>query len=169
MSTQLIVSHTQVSLYYEESAAALTAPPLDSHLDKTWRSYAQTKAKLYHAEACYRWSLELHEQGEIAEEIARLKSGLAGLAAVKKLAKGAAAPAVSRLELDMSRNLERANRENAAVYFMRVPSESSLPPLPAASLVRPMPMDMILGATEQSSKSLGFKQGDQGPLWAPSV
>lgn len=155
MSAQLIVSHTQVSLYYEEAAAALTAPPLDRHLDKTWRSYAQRKAKLYHAEACYRCSLELHEQGEIAEEIARLKSGLAGLAAVKKIAKGAAASVISRLELDMSRNLERANRENVTVYFMRVPSESSLPPLPAASLVRRTPMDVILGVAEESSKSPG--------------
>lgn len=86
------------------------------------------KAALFFAEACYRYGLELHEKENIAEEIARLKSGLNALTEAKKNSKGAAAQildAISKLEANLNRNLERAVKENERVYFMRVP-----PPVP---------------------------------------
>lgn len=96
--------------------------------------------------------MELHEKEEIAEEIARLKIGISALADAKKTAKGVAAPlldAVSKLESNMNRNLERAQKENDRVYLMRVPAASSLGALPAASLVKPTNMAELLDASKE--------------------
>ncbi|XP_074309426.1 vacuolar-sorting protein BRO1 [Silene latifolia] len=142
----------QVGIYYEEALAALTVAPLNQHFDKTWIAHVQLKASLFYAEACYRYSLELHEKEEIAQEIVRLKSGISALSDVKKSAKGAPAQlldAVSKLEASLNRNLERAMKENDRVYLQRVPPASSLPPLPAFSMVKPSPLDEIFDASKE--------------------
>jgi len=143
----------QVGIYYEEALAALNVAPLKEHFDKNWFSHVQLKAALFYAEACYRCSLELHEKEEIAEEIARSKSGINALSETKKSsAKGAAQQlldAINKLEGNLNRNLERAVKENDRVYLMRVPAASSLPPLPAVSLVKSMPMAEILDASKE--------------------
>ncbi|OMO68182.1 hypothetical protein CCACVL1_20034 [Corchorus capsularis] len=142
----------QVGLYYEEALGALNVAPLKDHFDKAWIAHVQLKAALFYAEACYRYSLELHEKEEIAEEIARLKSGISALAEAKKSSKGAAAQlldAISKLEASLNRNLERAVKENDRVYLMRVPSPSSLNPLPAFSMVKPMQMNEVLDASKE--------------------
>lgn len=142
----------QVGLYYEEALAALNAAPLNQHFDRGWIAHVQLKAALFFAEACYRYSLELHEKEEIAEEIARLKSGIAALSEFKKSSKGAPVQlldAVTKLEASLNRNLERAMKENDRVYLMRVPSPGSLPPLPAFSMVKPMAMNEVLDASKE--------------------
>ncbi|KAF5745220.1 ALG-2 interacting protein X [Tripterygium wilfordii] len=142
----------QVGLYYEEALTALNVAPLKDHFDKGWISHVQLKAVLFYSEACYRYSLELHEKEEIAEEIAQLRSGVSALAEAKKSSKGAAAQlldAMSKLGVNLSCNLERAVKENDRVYLMRVPSPSSLPPLPAFSLVKPMAMNEVLDASKK--------------------
>ncbi|KAJ9140834.1 hypothetical protein P3X46_031431 [Hevea brasiliensis] len=142
----------QVGLYYEEALAALNVAPLKDHFDKPWISHVQLKAALFYAEACYRYSLELHEKEEIAEEIARLSSGISALTEAKKNLKGAAAQlldAISKLEANINRNLERAVKENDRVYLMRVPSPTSLSPLPAFSMVKPMSMNEVLDASKE--------------------
>ncbi|XP_039134717.1 vacuolar-sorting protein BRO1 [Dioscorea cayenensis subsp. rotundata] len=141
----------QVGLYYEETYAALSVPPLSQHFDRSWISHVQLKAAQFYAEACYRAALELHGKEEIAEEIARLKIGLGVLTDAKKSAKGVAAvllDAISRLESNMNVNLERAVKENDRVYLMRVPAAGSLTSLPAASLVKPVPMADLLDASK---------------------
>ncbi|KAF2310862.1 hypothetical protein GH714_017770 [Hevea brasiliensis] len=141
-----------VGLYYEEALAALNVAPLKDHFDKPWISHVQLKAALFYAEACYRYSLELHEKEEIAEEIARLSSGISALTEAKKNLKGAAAQlldAISKLEANINRNLERAVKENDRVYLMRVPSPTSLSPLPAFSMVKPMSMNEVLDASKE--------------------
>lgn len=143
----------QVGLYYEEALAALNVAPLNQHFDKNWLAHVQLKAALFYAEACYRYSLELHEKEEIAEEIARLKSGVAALTEAKKSSPRWGAQqlldAMNKLESTLNRNLERAVKENERVYLMRVPTASSLPPLPAFSLVKPMPMNEVLDASKE--------------------
>lgn len=49
----------------------------------------------------------------------------------------------------MNRNLERAVKENDRVYLMRVPTASSLSPLPTFSMVKPMPMREVLDASRE--------------------
>ncbi|KAJ7954184.1 ALG-2 interacting protein X [Quillaja saponaria] len=142
----------QVSVYYEEAFAALNVAPLSQHFDKAWITHVQLKAVLLYAEASYRYGLELHEKEEIAEEIARLRSGVNALVDAKKYSKGAAQQlldAISKLEANLNRNLERAVKENDRVYLMRVPSPSSLPPLPAFSMVKPMAMNEVLDASKE--------------------
>lgn len=143
----------QVGLYYEEALAALNVAPLNQHFDKTWLSHVQLKAALFYAEACYRYSLELHEKEEIAEEIARLKSGVSALLEAKKSSSRGAAQqlldAINKLEVNLNRNLERAMKENDRVYLMRVPPASSLSPLPAFSMVKPMQMSEVLDASKE--------------------
>ncbi|CBI26935.3 unnamed protein product, partial [Vitis vinifera] len=142
----------QVGLYYEETFAALNVAPLNQHFDKTWISHIQLKAALFYGEACYRYGLELHQKEEIAEEIARLKSGISALSEAKKSSKGAAAQildTITKLETNLNRNLERAVKENDRVYLMRVPSPSTLPPLPAFSMVKSMPMNEVLDASKE--------------------
>ncbi|KAJ6899187.1 vacuolar-sorting protein BRO1-like [Populus alba x Populus x berolinensis] len=142
----------QVGLYYEEALAALNVAPLKDHFDKGWTAHVQLKAALFYAEACYWYSLELHEKEDIAEEIARLKSGASTLAEAKKSSKGAAAQlldAISKLEANINRNLDRAVKENDRVYLMRVPSPSFLPPLPAFSMVKTMSMNELLDASKE--------------------
>lgn len=142
----------QVGIFYEEALAALNVAPLNVHFDKNWIAHVQLKASLFYAEACYRYSIELHEKEEIAEEIARLKSGISALSEAKKSAKGAPAQlldAASKLEVSLNHNLERAMKENDRVYLQRVPSISSLCPLPAFSMVKPMPLDEILDASKE--------------------
>ncbi|KAF9594051.1 hypothetical protein IFM89_027025 [Coptis chinensis] len=142
----------QVGLFYEEAFAALSATPLNQHFDRTWISHVQLKAAHYYAEACYRAGLELHEKEEIAEEIARLKSGISALSDVKKSTRGVAAQlvdAASKLEVNLNQNLERATKENDRVYLMRVPAISSLSSLPAYSLVKSTPMTEVLDASKE--------------------
>ncbi|KAK4263878.1 hypothetical protein QN277_029235 [Acacia crassicarpa] len=142
----------QVGLYYEEALAALSVAPLNQHFDKSWLAHVQLKATLFFGEACYRYGLELHEKEEIAEEIARLKTGVNALTEAKKSSKGAPAQildAISKLEANLNRNLERAVKENDRVYLMRVPSPSSLAPLPAFSMVKPMSMSEVLDASKE--------------------
>ncbi|XP_010243760.1 PREDICTED: ALG-2 interacting protein X [Nelumbo nucifera] len=142
----------QVALYYEEAFAALNVAPLNQHFDRTWISHVQVKAAQFYAEACYRYGLELHEKEDIAEEIARLKSGISTLADAKKSMKGVAqqlVDSVTRLEANLNRNLERAVKENDRVYLMRVPAANTLLPLPAASLVKSTPMNDILDASKE--------------------
>lgn len=131
--------------------AALNVAPLKDHFDKAWISHVQLKAALFYAEACYRYSLELHEKEEIAEEIARLKSGITALTEAKKSGKAATQllDAITKLEANLNRNLERAVKENDRVYLMRVPSPSSLPPLPAFSMVKPLAMNEVLDASKE--------------------
>ena len=142
----------QVGLYYEEALAALNVAPLNQHFDKGWISHVQLKAVLFYAEACYRYSLELHEKEEIAEEIARLRSAVSAITESKKSAKGAPAQlldAISKLEVNINRNLERAMKENDRVYLMRVPSPSSLQPLPAFFMVKSVAMSEVLDAIKE--------------------
>lgn len=142
----------QAGLYYEEALAALSVAPLNQHFDKGWISHVQLKAALYFSEACYRYGVELHEKEEIAEEIARLKTGINALTEAKKSSKGAPAQileAFSKLEANLNRNLERAVKENDRVYLMRIPPSASLPPLPSVSLVKSMPMNETLDASKE--------------------
>ncbi|KAK4763463.1 hypothetical protein SAY87_012901 [Trapa incisa] len=142
----------QVGLYYEEASAALSVAPLSQHFDRAWIAHVQLKAALFYVEACYRYGIELHEKEEIAEEIARLRSGINALIEAKKNSKGAAAQlldALSKLEANINRNLERAVKENDRVYLMRVPSPGSLPPLPAFSMVKPLAMNEVLDASKE--------------------
>ncbi|KRG90951.1 hypothetical protein GLYMA_20G124000v4 [Glycine max] len=142
----------QVGIYYEEALAALNVAPLSQHFDKSWIVHVQLKAALFYAEACYRYGLELHDKEEIAEEIARLRSAVNVLTEAKKSSKGAAAQildAIGKLEANINRNLERAVKENDRVYLMRVPSPSSLLPLPAFSMVKSMVMNEVLDASKE--------------------
>ncbi|KAJ8548242.1 hypothetical protein K7X08_030711 [Anisodus acutangulus] len=142
----------QVGIYYEEALAALNVAPLNYHFDKGWLAHVQLKAALFYAEACYRYGMELHEKEEIAEEIARLKSGISALSEAKKAStKGAAQQlldAINKLEANLNQNLARAVKENDRVYLMRVPQASSLSPLPAFSMVKPLPMNDVLDASK---------------------
>ncbi|XP_019164972.1 PREDICTED: ALG-2 interacting protein X-like [Ipomoea nil] len=143
----------QVGIFYEEALSALNSAPLNQHFDKTWLTHVQIKAALFYAEACYRYSLELHEKEEIAEEIARLKCGISALSDTKKSSpKGAMQQlidAANKLETNLNHNLERAVKENDRVYLMRVPPASSLTALPAFSMVKPMLMNEVLDATKE--------------------
>lgn len=131
----------------------MAVAPLNQHLDKGWIAHVQLKAALFYAEACYRYSLELHDKEEIAEEIARLKSGVNALSEAKKTAPRGASQqlldAINKLEISMNHNLERAMKENDRVYLMRVPPASSLSPLPAFAMVKPMPMGEVLDASRE--------------------
>ncbi|XP_055800671.1 vacuolar-sorting protein BRO1-like [Solanum dulcamara] len=143
----------QVGLFYEEALAALNVAPLNQHFDKAWLAHVQLKAALFYAEACYRYSLELHDKEEIAEEIARLKSGVNVLSEARKTSPRGAPQqlldAITKLEASSNLNLEKAIKENDRVYLMRVPPASSLPPLAAFSLVKPMQMNDILDASKE--------------------
>ncbi|KAH0692165.1 hypothetical protein KY285_019262 [Solanum tuberosum] len=143
----------QVGLFYEEALAALNVAPLNQHFDKAWLAHVQLKASLFYAEACYRYSLELHEKEEIAEEIARLNSGVNALSEARKTSPRGAPQqlldAITKLEASSNLNLEKAIKENDRVYLMRVPPASSLPPLAAFSLVKPMQMNDILDASKE--------------------
>ncbi|KAJ7189305.1 hypothetical protein O6H91_Y533500 [Diphasiastrum complanatum] len=142
----------QVGLYYEEAFAALILPPLTQHFDRTWVAHVQLKAAQFHAEACYRAALDLHEKENIAEEIARLKAAGAMLSEAKKSGKGVVGPlldAVLKLEANVNRNLDRAIKENDRVYLMRVPAVESLPSLAAASLVKSAPVGELLDASKE--------------------
>ncbi|EMS66495.1 hypothetical protein TRIUR3_25355 [Triticum urartu] len=142
----------QVGVFYEEAYAALCAPPLSQHFDRTWVSHVQLKAAQFYADACYRFSLDLHQQEEIAQEIARLKIGMNALADAKKAAKGVAAPlldSVNKLESNMKTNLDRAMKENNSVYLMRVPEAGTLGALPAASLVKSTSLAEVLDASNE--------------------
>ncbi|RID48432.1 hypothetical protein BRARA_I04944 [Brassica rapa] len=143
---------SQAGIYYEEALAALIVSPLKDHFEKGWISHVQMKAALFYSEACYRYGMELHEKEEIAEEIARLKSGASRLAEAKKSSRGAPAQlveAMNKLQANINCNLDRAVKENDRVYLMRVPSPSSLSPLPTFSMVKPMNMTDILDASKE--------------------
>lgn len=131
----------------------LIVAPLNQHFEKAWIAHVQLKSALFYAEACYRYSLELHQKEEIAEEIARLKIGINTLSDAKKSSPRGAPQqlleAISKLESSLNHNLERAMKENDRVYLMRVPPASALSPLPAFAMVKPMPMSEVLDASRE--------------------
>lgn len=107
---------------------------------------------MFYAEACYRYSLELHEKEEIGEEIARINSGITALSEAKKsYPRGTSQQildSINKLETKLNFNLDRAMKENDRVYLLRVPPVNSLPPLPAFSLVKSMNMNDLLDASK---------------------
>lgn len=107
----------------------------------------QLKTAQFNAEACYRTGIDLHEKENIGAEIARLRIGINFLTGVRRSSRGASQSlieVVSSLENTLSRNLERAVKENERVYLMRVRELDSFEPLPAASLVKPTPFKEML-------------------------
>ena len=72
-------------LYYKEALTALNVAPLKDHFDRAWIAHVELKASLFYGETCYRYSLELHEKEEFAEEIARLRSAVTALSELKFL------------------------------------------------------------------------------------
>ncbi|KAJ4895449.1 Endosomal targeting BRO1-like domain-containing protein [Raphanus sativus] len=122
LNLRFLFACVQAGIYYEEALAALIASPLKDHFEKGWISHVHMKAALLYSEACYRYGMELHEKEEIAEEIARLRSGASRLAEAKKSSRGAPAQlveAMNKLEASINCNLERAVKENDRVYLMR--------------------------------------------------
>ncbi|KAH7295126.1 hypothetical protein KP509_27G033300 [Ceratopteris richardii] len=142
----------QVGLYYEETHASLSLPPLSQHFDKAWVAHVQLKAAQFMGEAYYRASLDLHEKENIAEEIARLKVALSTLSNARKSSRGVVAPlveTVSNLEKAITTALDKATKENDRVYLMRIPSEASLAPLSGASLVKSTGLADIVDASKE--------------------
>ena len=90
-------------------------PPLNQHFDQTMIAHVQLKAAQFFVESCYRLSLGLHEKEEIAEEIARLKDGLATLASARNWGKveslAQLAQAASKLEGNINLNLKSKMRD----------------------------------------------------------
>ncbi|CAN6252490.1 unnamed protein product [Urochloa humidicola] len=143
----------QAALFYEEAYAALVAPPLQNHFERSWVSQVQLKAALFNAEACYRYAIDLHEKTDIGEEIARLQVGVNGIVDAKRSARGAPGPLydyASRLEQDINKSLETAKDENYRIYLFRIPAATSLAPLPSASLVRSASLAEILEAKNEN-------------------
>lgn len=113
----------------------------------------QLKTAQFNAEACYRTSIDLHEKENIGDEIARLRIGINFLTGVRRSSRGASQSlidVVSSLENTLSRNLERAVKENERVYLMRVRELDSFEPLPAAPLVKPTPFKEMLNLSTPS-------------------
>jgi programmed cell death 6-interacting protein len=153
----IMCGYLQAALFYEEAYAALITPPLQNHFERSWVSQIQLKAALFNAEACYRCAIDLHEKTEIGEEIARLQVGINAIVDAKRTARGAPGPLydyASKLEQDMNKSLDAAKDENYRIYLFRIPSATSLTPLPAASLVRSASLAEILDAkTENGTQS----------------
>ncbi|GJV77421.1 vacuolar-sorting protein BRO1-like protein [Tanacetum coccineum] len=131
-----------ISINVAGSTVRLSSPAVQ----QLWTLYpGKQTANLY--------SLELHDKEKIGEEIARLKSGIGALTDAKKSSpKGAAQQlldAINKLESNMKTNLERALKENDRVYLMRVPTPSSLSPLPAFAMVKPLNMSEVLDASKE--------------------
>ncbi|KMT14088.1 hypothetical protein BVRB_4g079130 [Beta vulgaris subsp. vulgaris] len=142
MLERLMLAQAQECVF-ETSIAKGSSPVVCSKISR--------QVGIYYEEALA-FSLELHAKEEIAEEIARLKSGIASLSDVKRSSKGAPAQlldAVTKLEASLNYNLERAMKENDRVYLQRVPPATSLAPLSAFSMVKPIPLDEILDASKE--------------------
>ncbi|XP_073001149.1 vacuolar-sorting protein BRO1-like [Typha latifolia] len=146
----------RVGLCYQKAYEAFnTSPPhIKRHLGKAWASHLQLKASLFYARACYHYSLKLHDDKEIAEEIARLRIGITTLSDIaKRTPKRVASSLIgvaSGLKKIMISKLEAANKENSLIYCMRVPTESSLTDLPVGCpLASSKPIkDLITNAME---------------------
>ncbi|CAA7022856.1 unnamed protein product [Microthlaspi erraticum] len=72
---------SQVSLYYAEVLEALNAAPLSDSFEKSWSSYAELKAAIFHAEACL-W----HEVEDTNFRPARLSEAMSRLTRAVKSA-----------------------------------------------------------------------------------
>ncbi|XP_078161907.1 vacuolar-sorting protein BRO1-like [Carex rostrata] len=142
----------QVGLYYEEVFQALNTAPLNQHFDKGWFVHIQLKASQFYAESYYHYSLHLHKNDQIGEEIARLQMGIDRLSSTKRtVIKGASSShigVISQLKNNMNSQLEKAKKENNSIYYMRVPTAGSLNDLPTYVPERPRPLEK-LAALEQ--------------------
>ncbi|XP_078156917.1 vacuolar-sorting protein BRO1-like [Carex rostrata] len=135
LPTTCSMAAREVELYYEEVLHALSTVPLSQHFDKGWFAHVQLKTSQFYAESCYHYSLHLHKNGEIGEEIARLEMGADHLWSMKRAIKGASfslISVISKLEKNINLQLEEAKRENNSIYRMRVPATCSLKKLPAS-------------------------------------
>ena len=63
----------QAHNFYEEVKAALAAPPLKDHFDKSWSAHATAKGAAFHAEALQRAAKVAEEEEDIGGAIARLQ------------------------------------------------------------------------------------------------
>ncbi|KAF3320974.1 ALG-2 interacting protein X-like protein [Carex littledalei] len=136
----------QVELYYEEVLDALSTAPLNGYCNKMWFAHVQLKASQFYAEACYHYSLYLHNNEEIGEEIARLQTGTDKLRSTKRAVKGASSSlinVITKLEKNMNSRLEKVRNENYSIYNMRVPAAGSLSDLPTHVSKRPTPLKCL--------------------------
>ncbi|KAJ3680329.1 hypothetical protein LUZ60_016607 [Juncus effusus] len=143
----------QVGIFYAEAYKALNSQPLNQHFDKSWVPQIQLKSAYFYAEACYLYCTELHQKEEIGEEVARLKLGISALSDAKKSVRGVPASLmnlVTKLESNMNRNLQRAEKENNEVYLIRIPPVSSLMELTAALLVKSASMADALDISNEN-------------------
>ena len=73
--------------------------------------------------------------------------GIDNLSRTKRAVKGAASSSlinvISKLEKNMNSQLEKANKENNSIYYMRVPSADSLNELPIYASERPRPLERL--------------------------
>jgi programmed cell death 6-interacting protein len=105
------------------------------------------KASQFYAESCYHYSKYLHENEKIGEKIARLRMGIDHLRSTKRAVKGASSSlisVISRLEKNMTTTLERAEKENNSIYYMKIPGAGSLNDLPSYALERPSPLEGLV-------------------------
>lgn len=136
----------QTHLFYEEMREALLAPPLSSHVDKSWLAHAESMSAMYHAEALSRAAKEAEDDDEtIGPKIARLSRASKTLTDAIKSAKGIGGSslvviaALKELRDAVDEDLRRATKDNECVYMVRVPAFEDLPPLGAAAVVKAIP------------------------------
>eukprot|EP00891_Asterochloris_glomerata_P000589 jgi/Astpho2/589/e_gw1.00013.8.1_t len=141
----------QVSVLYEDVLRLLSCDPLRSHFDRSWTAHVQVKATLYEVESQLQMGVQLHKDDEIGQEIARLKEAHRMLLIVKKEAKMCGHELQESMrftEETLSSNLNRAERENATVYLMRIPNVVDLPAIQPYVLVKSLPLTDLDGSTE---------------------
>lgn len=133
----------QTHLFYEEVRAALAAPPLKDHFDRTWLAHATAKAAAFHAEGLTRAAKIAEEDEEdIGTAIVRLQVAADDLAAGLKAVKGHSMSlygALQGLKETVDESLRRAIRDNECVYMVRVPARDAVSPLDAAAVVKAVP------------------------------
>eukprot|EP00227_Mantoniella_beaufortii_P022182 CAMPEP_0197582208 /NCGR_PEP_ID=MMETSP1326-20131121/5484_1 /TAXON_ID=1155430 /ORGANISM="Genus nov. species nov., Strain RCC2288" /LENGTH=814 /DNA_ID=CAMNT_0043146249 /DNA_START=58 /DNA_END=2499 /DNA_ORIENTATION=- len=145
----------QAHVFYEEVKAALLAPPLKDHFDRTWAAHAMAKAAAFHVEALMRAAkIAEDEEDDIGLAIARLQLAAKELADGLKLVKAGGSMSLTGvltgLQQTVGAELRRAVRDNECVYMVRVPPYESLPPLGAAAVVKavPPPADALNASSE---------------------
>ncbi|KAL4858651.1 Vacuolar-sorting protein [Chlorella vulgaris] len=139
----------QAAVYYRECSSLL------SHFDRSWLAHASVKALLYDVEATVQNSASLRDADQfagVAKEIARLRASQVVLAQAKTEARNASKELQDNVvwkEQWIATRLQKAERDNNTVYLQRIPADVDLPPIVAASLVKPSPPTALKPTSEE--------------------
>ncbi|KAI8990064.1 BRO1-like domain-containing protein [Pilobolus umbonatus] len=147
----------QISDYYNTALEMASNSSIQNVFPKNWLTHMQVKALHFNAAAQFRKSSECIVQDKYGEELSRLQMAADYVKRAFEIVKShstftnnsarlssvAVVNDLKSLQLIISNNLTRAEKDNDVIYLERIPLPSTLAPIAKISMVKALPSPEI--------------------------